>query len=129
MGSDEKQIRELIDTWMRATKDGDTETVLGLMAEDALFLVAGKTPFGKEEFRKGAEQHIGSGVRFDGLSEIVELNVVGDWAFAITHLSVTTTRDEKTAEHRSGNTLTIFKKENGKWLLARDANLLAPDPK
>ena len=23
---------------------------------------------------------------------------------------------------RAGNTLTIFKKENGKWLLARDAN-------
>jgi hypothetical protein len=26
---------------------------------------------------------------------------------------------------RSGHTLTILKKQNGKWLLARDANLLS----
>jgi len=26
---------------------------------------------------------------------------------------------------RAGYTLTIFKKENGKWVLARDANMLA----
>ena len=27
---------------------------------------------------------------------------------------------------RSGHTLTIFHKEDGRWRLARDANLLAP---
>jgi hypothetical protein len=27
---------------------------------------------------------------------------------------------------RAGHTLTIFHKEDGKWLLARDANMLAP---
>jgi uncharacterized protein (TIGR02246 family) len=129
MADDEERIRELIDTWMQATKDGDTETVLGLMTEDAMFLVAGRSPFGKEEFREGVEQHIDSGVQFDGHSEILELNVIGDWAYTITHLSVTTTRGGRKAEGRSGNTLTILKKENGKWLLARDANLLAPDPK
>jgi uncharacterized protein (TIGR02246 family) len=129
MGDDEKKIRELIETWMRATKDRDTETVLGLMTEDAKFLVAGRPPFGKEDFRKGAEQHADSGVQFDGQSELLELNVIGTWAYAVTHLSVTTTRDGTKVESRSGNTLTILKKENGKWLLARDANLLVPDPK
>jgi uncharacterized protein (TIGR02246 family) len=129
MTDDERAIRELIETWMRATKEGDTETVVGLMTEDAVFLVAGKPPFGKEEFRKGSESHTDSGIQFEGRSEIVELNVIGDWAYAITHLSVTTVQGGKKTESRSGNTLTILKKENGKWLLARDANLLVADPK
>lgn len=34
MKSDEQEIRDLIATWMKATKAGDTDTVLGLMAED-----------------------------------------------------------------------------------------------
>jgi hypothetical protein len=29
---------------------------------------------------------------------------------------------------RSGHTLTVLRKEQGRWLLARDANLLAPAP-
>jgi ketosteroid isomerase-like protein len=29
---------------------------------------------------------------------------------------------------RAGHTLTILKKQNGKWVLARDANLLVPMP-
>jgi hypothetical protein len=27
---------------------------------------------------------------------------------------------------RAGHTLSVLKKQNGKWLLARDANMLAP---
>jgi ketosteroid isomerase-like protein len=30
------------------------------------------------------------------------------------------------ATERAGHTLTILQKQNGEWLLARDANLLAP---
>ena len=29
---------------------------------------------------------------------------------------------------RAGHTLSILRKENGKWLLSRDANLLSPVP-
>jgi ketosteroid isomerase-like protein len=29
---------------------------------------------------------------------------------------------------RAGHTLSILKKQNGKWVLARDANMLAPVP-
>ena len=127
MGNDEKEIRELIDTWMRATKDGDIETVLGLMAEDAVFLVAGKPPSGKEDFRANSEKLAASDIQFDGKSEIVELNVLGDWAYMITKLSVETTQSGQPTERRSGNTLTILNKQDGKWLLSRDANLLTPD--
>ena len=127
MQDDEKEIRELIDTWMAATKEGDTETVLNLMTEDVVFLVAGKPPFGIEEFRKGATQHADSSIQFDGKSEILELKILGDWAFMINRLSVTTNESGKPPTSRSGHTLTILNKQDGKWLLARDANLLAPD--
>jgi len=30
---------------------------------------------------------------------------------------------------RAGHTLTILHKEKGKWVIARDANLLAPVPR
>jgi hypothetical protein len=32
----------------------------------------------------------------------------------------------KPATKRAGHTLSVFRKQNGKWRLARDANLLAP---
>jgi len=125
--SDESEIRELVAKWMSATKAGDSEAVLDLMADDAVFLVAGRHPFGKEEFRKGSEQHAESDIQFDGKSEILELKVLGGWAFMISKLSVTTHEPHKPETKRSGYTLTLFKKDNGKWLLARDANLLTPD--
>ena len=127
--NDEQEIRELVQTWMSATKAGDLETVLGLMADDAVFLVAGKPPAGKEEFRENSKQLAESDIQFEGKSEVVELQVLGDWAFMISKLSVTTNQPDKPPVKRAGNTLTIFKKEKGEWLLARDANLLVPKSK
>ena len=125
---DEDEIRELAEKWMSATKAGDIHTVLNLMADDALFLVAGRPPFGKEEFRESAEKLAGSNMQFDGRSEILELKIFGDWAFMISRLSVTTSQPGKPEIKRSGNTLTIYKKQDGRWRLARDANLLTVDP-
>ena len=48
MTEDERAIRELVATWMSASRAGDTETVLGLIADDAEFMVVGQEPFGKE---------------------------------------------------------------------------------
>jgi uncharacterized protein (TIGR02246 family) len=127
MEDDERSIRELIDTWMSATKAGDIETVLSLMADDAVFLVAGRPPFGKDEFRKNSEKLAKSSIQFDGKSEILELKVIGDWAYMISRLSVTTNEPGRPATSRSGHTLTVLNKQDGKWLLARDANLLTAD--
>ncbi len=41
MTADEQALRELIATWMRASMAGDTDTVLSLMADDAVFMVTG----------------------------------------------------------------------------------------
>jgi uncharacterized protein (TIGR02246 family) len=42
MERDEQEIRQLVATWMAATKAGDIDTVLRLMADDVVFLVAGQ---------------------------------------------------------------------------------------
>ena len=38
MPDDEQAIRELIQTWLAATQKGDIQTVLGLMADDVVFM-------------------------------------------------------------------------------------------
>ena len=41
MTDDERAIRDVVTTWMEATRNGDTATVLSLMADDAVFQVPG----------------------------------------------------------------------------------------
>ncbi len=128
MGSGEQQIRQLVETWMTATRTGDVDTVLGLMTEDVVFLVTGRAPMRKAEFAAAARaQASGSSPTFDGKSDIQEIKVVGDWAFMWTRLDVVVTPPDGSATvRRAGHTLTVLRKENGRWLLARDANLLSP---
>ena len=123
MSDDERAIRGLIDTWMAASKAGDTATVLSLMTDDVLFMVPGREPFGKQEFAAAAQGM--QGATIDGKSEIVELKVLGDWAYLRGRLQIAMTPPAGNPIHRSGYTLTILRKEaDGKWRLARDANLL-----
>jgi uncharacterized protein (TIGR02246 family) len=110
---------------MSATKSGDTQTVLSLMTDDAVFSVPGQEPFGKEKFAAGSNAM--AGTKIDGTSDIVELQILGNWAFTRNRLHVTMTPPTGTPITRSGFTLTLFRKTpQGTWLLARDANLLAP---
>lgn len=128
MKCDEDQIRELVATWMTATKAGDVETVLSLMADDVVFLAPGRAPMRKEDFVAAARvQAEPSALKFDATSEIQEIKVLGDWAFMWTSLRVVAIpADSSPPIEREGHTLTVLKREKGKWLLARDANLLAP---
>jgi uncharacterized protein (TIGR02246 family) len=128
--NDEQQIRELVATWMSATKAGDVAAVLDLMTDDAKFLVAGKPPFGKEQFAK-ALQPPAPGTPtpvIDGHSEIQEVHVEGNLAYLVSHLTVDVTPPGGPTTRRSGNTLTVLRKQGGRWQLARDANLLTPVP-
>ena len=124
MSDDERAIRTLIDTWMSASRNGDTATVLTLMADDVVFMVPGQKPFGKEAFAAASEGM--KNVLIDGTSDIRELQILGDWAFLRTYLDLTITPPGGAAPvRRSGYTLTILRKElDGRWVLARDANLL-----
>jgi uncharacterized protein (TIGR02246 family) len=128
MTDDERAIRNLVETWMTASKAGDVATVLSLMADDAIFMVPGQKPFGKEAFRIASEGL--KKARIDGRSEIQELRILGDWAYLRNHLEVTVTPpDDGRPLRRSGYTLTILRKTaEGRWVLVRDANLLMAVP-
>jgi uncharacterized protein (TIGR02246 family) len=128
MDRDEQAIRTRIETWITATKAGDATTVLSLMADDVVFLVPGKSPMrGKSAFAAG--QDAIKEFTIEASSEIQEVKVMGDWAYAWTALTVAMTpKAGGTTVKRAGNTLSIFRKSAGTWLLFRDANMLAAVP-
>jgi uncharacterized protein (TIGR02246 family) len=124
MSDDERAIRDLVATWMKASQAGDTATVLGLMADDVVFMVPGHEPFGKEAFAAASEGM--KGMRMEGSSDIREIKVLGDWAYLRSYIQVTMTPPGGAPVKRAGYTLTILRKlADGRWVLARDANLLA----
>jgi len=128
MTADEQEIRALVATWMSATKAGDLPAVLSLMTDDVVFLVTGQQPFGKQQFA-AAMQPGAQGVpmpQIDGRSEIQEIRISGDLAYMWTRLSVEITPPGGVTVKRAGHTLSVLRKDGGRWRLARDANLLSP---
>ena len=123
---DKEQIREVIATWLRASKSGDLETVLSLMAEDVVFLLPGRQPMrGREAFAAASRAADGK-FSIDGVPDIQEIQIAGDFAFCWNHLSLTITpSDGGNPIRRAGDILSVFKKKpDGRWVLYRDANLL-----
>jgi uncharacterized protein (TIGR02246 family) len=124
MSEDERAIRELVDTWMDASRRGDTATVLDLMTDDVLFMTPSREPFGKDAFRETSEAV--RDVRIEGRAEIQEIEVLGDRAWIRNHIDLTLTPAEGEPLTRSGYTLTILRKgDDGRWRLFRDANLVS----
>ena len=122
---DEQAIRQLVENWMAASKNGDLKTVLSLMSDDVVFMVPGREPFGKEEFISNSERM--KGVRIEGESNIQEIKVLGNWAWMRNHLTIKITAPGGTTSVHSGYVLTILQKQQvGNWVITRDANLLTP---
>jgi uncharacterized protein (TIGR02246 family) len=126
MDRDEQAIRDLIATWLSASKSGDTKKVLSLMADDVVFLVPGQPPLrGKAAFAAGQSAFLGQ-FSMDATSEVQEIKVVGEWAYCWTQLAVVMTpRKGGAAIRRSGPTLSVLQKQRGAWAIVRDANMLA----
>ena len=123
MTHDERVIRDLVATWMKASETGDVDTVLSLMADDVIFMVPGREPFGKDAFRAMSETM--KSVRLTGTSDIRELKVLGDWAYIRNYVEITIVPPDGAAMRRTGYTLSILRKQpDGKWVLWRDANLV-----
>jgi uncharacterized protein (TIGR02246 family) len=123
---DDEKIREVVTTWMRATEEGNLETVLSLIAEDAVFLLPDQPPMrGREAFAGALRSALGQ-VRIQGKPDIQEIHVAGDYAFCWNQLSLTVTPlQDGPAQRRAGPTLSVFRKEpGGRWILFRDANML-----
>jgi uncharacterized protein (TIGR02246 family) len=125
MSNDEDAIRELVATWMAASQAGDTDTVLSLMADDVIFLTPGRPPMGG----KAAFAESQAGLRafdLEATSDIQEIQVTGDWAYMRTVLTVIVTpKAGGPPVRRAGDTLSILRKQDGRWMLFRDATLLA----
>jgi len=130
MSSDEAEIREIVRRWQAATEAGDTATVLALMSEDVVFLTAGRAPMSKADFAANSATPPGAArPHFAIQQQIHEVQVDGDQAFMWSKLEVAITpAGADKATLRSGHTLTVFKRIAGRWLLARDANLLVAKP-
>jgi len=125
MSQDELAIRSVVTSWMDATMRGDIESVLGLMTDDALFLVPGNPPMTKAGFEAASRSQAAAKVRIVAQSEVQEVRVEGAMAYMWSNLTVTMTREGKSESNtRTGQTLTVFRKVDGRWLLCRDANLL-----
>ena len=128
MKPDEQQIREVVEAWHTATRAGDVDAVLALMTDDVVFLLPGRPPMRKEEFASLSRITPGAPVaKMESSFEIREILVSGDLASMWCTLSVSVMPPEGgSAVQRAGHTLTIFRKQGDRWLLARDANLLSP---
>ena len=127
MISDEQAIRNLIALWHSATAAGDVDTVLTLMNEDVVFLVAGQPPMrGRSTFEKGLRGLLSSH-RVESESEIQEIQVSGDLAYCWSVLAVRIVPlSGGNPVSRSGSALSILHKQaSGAWVVVRDANLLA----
>ena len=128
--TDEQAIRNLIDRWLAATEAGDNETVLSMVADDVVFLGAGTPRMrGKEEF--AARQAGMKGVRIEAIADTQEIRVLGDyaWCWNQLHVSVTPPGADQPIV-RSGPALTILQNlGDGRWVILRDANMLAEDGK
>ncbi len=127
MKSDEQAIRSLIALWHSATAAADVDTVLGLMSEDAVFLVAGHPPMrGRDMFEHGLRQILATH-RIESSGDIVEVEVSGDLAYCWTNLTVRIVpRAGGNAMVRKGSAMSILRKQaGGAWLVVRDANMLA----
>jgi uncharacterized protein (TIGR02246 family) len=126
MNSDEQAIRQLVATWLAATKAGDTATILRMVADDVVFLTAGAPPMrGKAAFAASLAGL--AGMDIDAVSDIAEIRILGDWAWLWTKLTVVVTPPGGGAPvRREGSALTILRKDAGGWVIVRDANMLAP---
>lgn len=128
MDKEEKAIRALVDEWMRASMAGDVDTVLGLMSDDAVFQAVGQKPFGKKEF-EASSRGANKDMKFEASHEVLEVKVLGDWAYMRNRLKMTVHPKGGAPVHRSGHTLTILKKQrDGRWVLTRDSNTMTTDP-
>ena len=121
---DEQLIRQMVDTWLAASKAGDVPTLLNLLADDVMFITPGKEPFGKEAFATVNEQM----PEMEATIDIKEIEVIGDWAWMRSFLRVSFTQPGKDPVRHSGHILTILRKRpDGQWVIKRDANFVMPE--
>ncbi len=127
MTTDEQAIRTVIDNWLRASAASDVSTMLTLLADDMVFIVPGRPPFGKEEFKAAWDGPMRN-AKAAANAVVEEVLVSGNFGCTRTRLAVSITTPDGNTSRAKGYTMTLFRKQpDGRWLFARDANLLTPE--
>jgi uncharacterized protein (TIGR02246 family) len=129
MDDDESAIRALLQTWHEATAAGDVARILPLMAEDVVFLGAGRPPMrGRRAFEQGLRTLL-THSRIDSSGEVREIVVSGALAYCWSDLTVKVTPiGGRDTTRLAGPVLSVLRKRDGAWTIVRDANMLAPEP-
>jgi len=122
--TEEIAIRAVVTEWIAATRRGDVQAVLNLVTDDVLFLRPGHEPMDRAAFEAASRVQSSQKLQIEAESDIREVQVEGDMAFLWSKLTVAVTPAEGPTARHEGHTLTVFRKRAGKWLLARDANML-----
>ena len=122
----ELQIRELVDSWIAASNARDLPALIGMMTDDIVFLTPGRAPFGKAEFAADVERR--KSVAIAARVEVQEIEVSGPRAYVRNHIRVELTSPGQAPRRMSGYAMSVLRKEaDGRWRIARDANLVVPE--
>jgi uncharacterized protein (TIGR02246 family) len=123
MTNDEAAIRVLLKEWLAAIRAGDFRVAADLLTDDAVLLGAQRAPIGKPDFITAAAQPNTSSIQ-DFAGDIRDLHVEQNVAYMWADLSFTSTPSRWASPVRmKGHSLAIFRKEHGRWLLARSADM------
>ena len=125
-GEDERQIRKLIESWIAASNARDLPALMDMMTDDVVFMTPGRAPFGKAEF--AADVGRMKSVAIDARVEVQEIEVLGPRAYIRNHIQVELTSPGQAPRRMSGYAMSILRKgADGRWRIARDANLVMPE--
>jgi uncharacterized protein (TIGR02246 family) len=127
MGPDERAIREVHEAWIDAVNAGELHRLLAMVTDDVVFLNPGDEGLGRDGFSakfSAAHQQL----RIRCVSELEEVVVAGEVAYTRSRDSLSVSPLVGGEESRlAGDRMTIYRKQpDGRWLLARDANVLSP---
>jgi uncharacterized protein (TIGR02246 family) len=125
-GDDERQIRRLIDSWIAASNARNLPALMDMMTDDVVFMTPGRAPFGKAEFAADSQRM--KSVTIDARAEVQEIEVFGPRAYIRHHIQIELTSPGQAPRRMSGYAMSILRKEaDGRWRIARDANLVVPE--
>ena len=112
---------------MAASKAGKLATLFSLNSDDVVFMFPRRATFGKEELAAAGSKAM-AGVQIDRTSGIVDLQALADWG-----LGAQPPADHDHATRRQADGPVRIDTDNPaeatrrSWVIARDANLLAPE--
>jgi len=123
MTGDETAIRALLKEWLVAIRAGNFRAAVDLLTDDAVLLGAQRAPIGKTDFIAAAAQSNTSSIQ-DFSGDIRDLHVEENVAYLWADLSFTSRPSRWASPVRmKGHSLAVFRKEHGRWRLARSADM------